>query len=187
MERVESGPGVLQDAADYGLNVAIGGRDWPLLKRKRDAYVLRLNQIYERNLEAKGVTYVRGAARFLDKSTLDVQGRRLTAPHIVVATGGKPRVPDLAGAGLGFTSNGFFELEQQPKRVAVVGSGYIACELAGSFHELGSQGRNIHPYGTSAQGISTRCWKFPHARTARGGNHRPRTCRTGPRCGKTAG
>ncbi len=129
----------LLDAGDYGLNVTVGDGDWPLLKRKRDAYVLRLNHIYERNLEAKGVTYVRGSARFLDPHTLDVQGSRLTAPHIVIATGGKPRIPDLPGAQLGITSNGFFELEQRPTRVAVIGSGYIACELAGSFHELGSQ------------------------------------------------
>ena len=129
----------LQDAADYGFRVTAGGNDWALLKAKRDAYVLRLNKIYERNLEAKGVTYVRGAARFMDKNTLQVGGRLLRAAHIVIATGGAPWVPDLPGADLGITSDGFFELEQRPKRVAVIGSGYIACELAGAFHELGTQ------------------------------------------------
>jgi glutathione reductase (NADPH) len=68
-----------------------------------------------------------------------VNGKRLTAPHVVIATGGVPTVPDLPGAGLGITSDGFFSLAQRPQRVAVVGSGYIATELAGSFHELGSQ------------------------------------------------
>jgi glutathione reductase (NADPH) len=63
----------------------------------------------------------------------------LTAPHIVIATGGMPIVPDLPGAGLGITSDGFFALERRPQRVAIVGSGYVACELAGAFHELGSQ------------------------------------------------
>jgi glutathione reductase (NADPH) len=129
----------LADAGDYGFGVTVGGNDWPLLKRKRDAYVLRLNGIYERNLESKGVKYVRGAARFLDKSTVDVNGERLTARHIVIATGGKAIVPGLPGAQLGITSDGFFELEQRPKRVAIVGSGYVACELAGAFHELGSE------------------------------------------------
>ena len=129
----------LQDAADYGFRVTADGNDWALLKAKRDAYVLRLNKIYERNLEAKGVTYVRGAARFMDKNTLQVGGRLLRAAHIVIATGGAPWVPDLPGADLGITSDGFFELEQRPKRVAVIGSGYIACELAGAFHELGTQ------------------------------------------------
>ena len=129
----------LTDASDYGFNVTVGDSDWPALKRKRDAYVLRLNGIYERNLAAKGVTYVRGAARFLDKSTVDVNGERMTARHIVIATGGKPTVPALPGGEHGITSDGFFSLEQRPKRVAIVGSGYVACELAGAFHELGAQ------------------------------------------------
>jgi glutathione reductase (NADPH) len=127
----------LADAGDYGFDVTVGGNDWPQLKRKRDAYVLRLNAIYERNLQTKGVTYVRGAARFLDKGTVEVNGERLTARHIVIATGGKPTVPELPGAEHGITSDDFFSLEQRPKRVAIVGSGYVACELAGAFHELG--------------------------------------------------
>ena len=129
----------IADAGDYGFNVTGGGNDWPVLKRKRDAYVLRLNGIYERNLSAKGVAYLRGAARFLSKDTVEVNGERLTARHIVIATGGKAVVPELPGAELGITSDGFFSLEQRPKRVAIIGSGYVACELAGAFHELGSE------------------------------------------------
>src|ERR1700732_3634358 len=133
----------LTDASDYGFNVTVGDSDWPALKHKRDAYVLRLNGIYERNLAAKGVTYVRGAARFLDKSTVEVNGERMTARHIVIATGGRPSVPALPGSEHGITSDGFFSLEQRPKRVAIVGSGYVACELAGAFHELGTEGRML--------------------------------------------
>jgi glutathione reductase (NADPH) len=129
----------LADAGDYGFNVAAGGNDWAQLKRKRDAYVLRLNDIYERNLTTKGVAHIRGAARFLDAGAVEVNGGRLTARHIVIATGGKPVVPQLPGAEHGITSDGFFALEQRPKRVAVVGSGYVACELASAFHELGSE------------------------------------------------
>jgi glutathione reductase (NADPH) len=128
----------LADANDYGFEVKVGGNDWPLLKSKRDAYVLRLNGIYERNLAAKGVEYVRGAARFVDAHTVEVNGRRLSARHIVIATGGKPTLPNLPGARFGITSDDFFELAVQPRRIAVIGSGYIACELAGAFHELGS-------------------------------------------------
>jgi len=128
----------LVDAADYGFNVAVEGNDWAALKRKRDAYVLRLNGIYERNLAAKGVAYVRGAARFLDRGSVEVNGERMTARHIVIATGGKAILPNLPGAEHGITSDGFFELEQRPKRVAIVGGGYVACEFAGAFHELGS-------------------------------------------------
>ena len=129
----------LADAEGYGFDVKVGENDWPALKRKRDAYVLRLNGIYERNLEAKGVAYVRGAARFVDKNTVEVNGAFLTARHIVIATGGVATLPALPGAELGITSDGFFSLERRPKRVAVVGSGYVACELAGAFHELGSE------------------------------------------------
>jgi len=129
----------LSDANDYGFDVTPRDNDWALLKAKRDAYVLRLNGIYERNLQAKGVAYVRGAARFLDQRTLEVNGQRMSAQHIVIATGGKPWVPNLPGAELGITSDGFFELEARPQRVAVIGSGYIACELASAFRELGCQ------------------------------------------------
>jgi glutathione reductase (NADPH) len=128
----------VSDAGDYGFDVKPGDNDWAALKTKRDAYVQRLNGIYARNLEAKGVAYVRGAARFLDAHTVEVDGRRMSARHIVIATGGRPSLPRIPGAELGITSDDFFELKTRPKRVAVVGSGYIACELAGAFHELGS-------------------------------------------------
>jgi len=129
----------LHDARDYGFDVEAGMSNWAELKRKRDAYVLRLNGIYERNLGAKGVAYVRGSARFLDARTVEVNGRRFSARHMVIATGGKPMLPRIPGAHLGISSDGFFDLETRPQRVAVVGSGYIACELAASFQELGSE------------------------------------------------
>jgi len=129
----------LRDAGDYGFDVKAAANDWGLLKTKRDAYVLRLNGIYERNLAAKGVAYVRGAARFIDAHTVEVNGERLSARHMVIATGGKACVPPLPGAELGITSDGFFELATRPQRVAIIGSGYIACELAGAFHDLGSE------------------------------------------------
>ena len=129
----------LADARDYGFDVTVAGSDWPALKVKRDAYVLRLNGIYARNLEAKGVAHIRGAARFLDKNTVEVNGERLSARHIVIATGGRPIVPKMPGAEHGITSDGFFSLEQRPGRVAIAGSGYVACELAGAFHALGSE------------------------------------------------
>jgi glutathione reductase (NADPH) len=129
----------LHDAADYGFDVEVRGNDWAAIKRKRDAYVHRMNGIYERNLGAKGVAYIRGAARFVDAHTVEVNGLRLHANHMVIATGGKPALPDLPGAEFGISSDGFFDLATRPQRVAVVGSGYIACELAASFQELGSQ------------------------------------------------
>src|SRR5882757_11297 len=129
----------LADAGDYGFDIDVRDNDWAVLKEKRDAYIARLNGIYARNLSAKGVTLVRGSARFVDAHTVEVGGARMRAPHIVIATGGMPTVPDLPGSGLGITSDGFFGLERRPQRVAIVGSGYVACELAGAFHELGSR------------------------------------------------
>jgi len=125
-------------AADYGFDVSINGHDWPGLKARRDAYIERLNGIYGRNLDNRGVTYIAGRARFVDAHTLDVDGTTYEADRIVIATGGRPMVPNIAGADLGITSDGFFELEDRPQRVLIAGSGYIAVELAGVFNALGS-------------------------------------------------
>jgi glutathione reductase (NADPH) len=126
-------------AADFGFDVKVRGHDWSDLKTKRDAYIRRLNEIYENNLNKRKVTYLQGHGRFVDAHTVDVNGQTYTAERIVIATGGHPVVPDIPGAELGITSDGFFELGQRPQRVAVVGSGYISVELAGVFNALGSE------------------------------------------------
>ncbi|MCB1844362.1 MAG: glutathione-disulfide reductase, partial [Halioglobus sp.] len=112
--------------------------DWGLLKKRRDTYIERLNGIYEGNLERRGVNLLRGTASFIDANTLDVDGERYSAERIVIATGGYPAIPGIPGAELGITSDDFFELPERPGTVAVVGSGYIAVELAGVFNGLGS-------------------------------------------------
>lgn len=129
----------IDDAAEYGFTLGGGALDWAALKRGRDAYVLRLNGIYERNLQNRKVELLRGHARLVAPHRVQVGERTLEAKHVVVATGGRPHVPALPGAALGLTSDGFFELETQPRRVAIVGSGYIAVELAGVFLALGSE------------------------------------------------
>ena len=129
----------LADAPDYGFDVEVRGFDWARLKAGRDATVARLNGVHERALAVAGVELVRGLARFVDGHTVEVAGERYTADHILIATGGRPTVPNLPGAELGITSDGFFELEELPKRVAIVGAGYIAVELAGVLHALGSE------------------------------------------------
>jgi glutathione reductase (NADPH) len=130
--------GALGDARDYGFDVTAAGHDWRALKQQRDAYVTRLNDIYAANLARRDVTLLRGRAALQDARTVVVGGRSLTAPHIIIATGGRPTVPRIPGAELGITSDGFFELAERPRRVAVAGSGYIAVELAGIFAALGS-------------------------------------------------
>jgi glutathione reductase (NADPH) len=129
----------MRDAADYGFHVTEDGLDWATLKTKRDAYVVRLNEIYEANLAKSKVGLIRGWGRFIDAHTVEAAGRKLHGRQIVIATGGRPLLPDIPGMELGITSDGFFELEAQPERVAIVGSGYVAVELAGIFASLGSQ------------------------------------------------
>jgi glutathione reductase (NADPH) len=129
----------LDDAPEYGFRVTRDGHDWPLMKKKRDAYVLRLNGIHESLLAKYKVELVRGRAQFLDAHTVMAAGRRLLAKHIIIATGSRPLLPPIPGVELGITSDGFFDLEERPDRVAIVGSGYIAIEVAGILAALGSK------------------------------------------------
>src|SRR3569833_2437100 len=129
----------LEDAADYGFRMGFAEpHDWALLKTKRDAYVARLNTIYETNLAKRHIEVVRGYGAFVDGRTVQVGGRKLTAPHILIAVGGRPMLPPIPGGDLCITSDGFFALQKRPDRVAVVGSGYIAVELTGIFQSLGA-------------------------------------------------
>ena len=131
---------LMRQASHYGFDLSVGRHDWGLLKRGRDAYVERLNGIYRRNLDNKDILTVLSHGRFTGtREIVDEAGESYRAEHVVIATGGYPRVPELPGAERGITSDGFFELEEQPERVAVVGSGYIAVELAGVFRALGSE------------------------------------------------
>ncbi len=137
----------LRDARDYGFDLTVGGHDWAKLKTARDDYVARLNGIYARNLERRAVELVRRRAKLEGPGeVVDDSGEKYRAEHILIATGGYPRIPSLPGAELGMTSDGFFELEQCPRRVAVVGSGYIAVELAGVLQSLGAQVRQFVRY-----------------------------------------
>lgn len=128
----------IHDAHDYGFDATLLGHDWAQLRRKRDEYIARLNGIYERNLATRKVELLRGRARFVAADTVEVDGRRHSAPHVVIATGGRPSLPRIPGAELGISSDGFFELGARPGSVAIVGSGYIAVELAGVFSALGT-------------------------------------------------
>ncbi|KAG5350913.1 hypothetical protein C0989_008811 [Termitomyces sp. Mn162] len=121
--------------------------DWAAFKPQRDAYIKKLNDIYANNFDKEGVEYHHGRGRLTSANTVEVtrpDGQKYTlhADHITVTVGGTPTVPSddqIPGASLGIDSDGFFELEEQPRRVAVVGAGYIAVELAGIFHTLGSE------------------------------------------------
>ncbi len=128
---------MLGQANDYGFNISQNGFDWFSIKTKRDAYVERLNGIYANNLSGSKVTRIKAYAKFISTNELEAGGQSYTAKHILIATGGHPWLPDLPGIEHTISSDGFFELEQQPKKVAVVGAGYIATELAGVLNALG--------------------------------------------------
>jgi glutathione reductase (NADPH) len=131
--------GAAADARGYGFDIALQGHDWARLKSARDAYVQRLNGIYESNLAKSKVTLLRGWGRLSAANTVTVGEARITGERIVLAPGGRPHRPSIAGAELGIDSDGFFELAQRPQRVTVAGGGYIAVEIAGVFAALGSQ------------------------------------------------
>jgi glutathione reductase (NADPH) len=128
----------IDDSKSYGFDLGQHSFNWPTLKRARDAHVKSLNTHYERDLSRNGVDIIQGAARFVGPRTIMAGGKQYTAQHIVIASGGRPIVPDIPGAALGTTSDGFFELEQMPKHVAIIGSGYIAVEFACMLHGLGA-------------------------------------------------
>lgn len=133
----------LDDARGYGFDLAVHGHDWARLKHARDAYVARLNGIYESNLRKSNVDVYAGRARFVDAHTVVVPTAtgdiELAAPHVTIAVGGRPFVPTVPGCELGITSDQFFELPACPERVAILGSGYVAVELGGAFAALGSR------------------------------------------------
>jgi glutathione-disulfide reductase len=127
------------DAPGFGIEVERRGVDWKRLVAGRDAYIADVNDYWDGYAERIGTDVLRGQARFRDARSIEVDGQLYTAEHIVIATGGRPLVPPVPGAELGITSDGFFELAEQPRRVAVIGGGYIGVELAGVLRALGSE------------------------------------------------
>ncbi|GAD87893.1 glutathione reductase [Vibrio halioticoli NBRC 102217] len=126
-------------AEDYGFDVELKSFNWSKLIESRQAYIGRIHQSYDRVLGNNKVNVIKGFAKFIDAKTVEVDGTQYTADHILIAVGGRPTIPNIPGAEYGIDSNGFFELNEQPKRVAVVGAGYIAVEIAGVLSALGTQ------------------------------------------------
>ncbi|MDP8170688.1 glutathione-disulfide reductase [Pasteurella skyensis] len=126
-------------APDYGFNVDLKDFDFSKLIESRQAYIGRIHQSYNNVLAKNNIDVINGFAKFVNKNTVEVNGEQITADHILIATGGRPTHPNIKGAEYGIDSNGFFELTELPKRVAVVGAGYIAVELAGVLNSLGAE------------------------------------------------
>jgi len=129
----------LHAAAGYGFDVQLRGHDFASLRARREAYIARMRDVYQKNLHQDNVQLFNGHARFSGAREVTVGGATLSAAHVLIATGSAASVPDLPGAELGEISDGFFALEALPKRVLIVGAGYIAVELAGVLRGLGSE------------------------------------------------
>ncbi|KAH7155050.1 hypothetical protein B0J13DRAFT_437613 [Dactylonectria estremocensis] len=145
----------IHDSKSYGFSVQeTAPFDWSTFKTKRDAYIKRLNGIYERNLGNDKVDYLHGWARLLSKDQAEVtldDGSKvvINAKKILIAVGGKPTPPPkIPGAEFGINSDGFFDIDTQPKKVAIVGAGYIAVEFAGMFNALGTETHLFIRYDT---------------------------------------
>ena len=123
----------------YGIDATLNNFDWATLVKKRESYIHGINDWYNNYLADSNIDLIKGYGRFIDKNTVEVDGKQYTADHIAISVGGEPTVPDVPGAELGITSDGFFELKSQPKRVVIIGSGYIAVEIAGVLNALGSE------------------------------------------------
>lgn len=130
---------MIDKAPDYGFAIERPSFSWASFVEKRQAYIHRLRDIYANRLQQLGITHLAGHGRFVDKQTIEVNGQHYTAKHIIIATGGEPVIPDIPGKEFAIDSDGYFALTEQPKRVAVVGSGYIGVELAGVLRGLGSE------------------------------------------------
>ncbi len=139
--------GQVADACRYGpdygfalnLEEQLRTFSWSKLVESRSAYISRIHGSYERVLANNDITVINGYGRFIDARTVEVNGEHYTADHITIATGGEPMIPDVPGAGYGIDSDAFFDLTERPNRVAVLGAGYIAVELAGVLNALGSE------------------------------------------------
>lgn len=127
-----------EDAAGFGWSVGETEFSWPDLIAAKDREIDRLNGVYHKLLENAGVALHRGRGRLVDAHTVEVDGKRHSAETILVATGGRPWVPDIPGREHAITSDEAFHLERLPERTLIAGAGYIAVEFAGIFNGMGS-------------------------------------------------
>lgn len=126
-------------AEDYGIELTEKPKlEFAKMVQNRRKYISFLHGAYKRGLDSNGVDLIKGFATFVDEHTVEVNGEKYTADHIMIATGGKPKRLDIPGGDLGVVSDEVFDLTELPKRVAVVGGGYIGVEMSGIFHSFGA-------------------------------------------------
>jgi glutathione reductase (NADPH) len=128
-----------EDARGYGWSIEGASFSWPALIANKNREIARLSAVYTDGFARVGITVIEGTAKVADAHTVEIGGRRVTAQNILVATGGAPVKPAIPGAELAITSNEAFDLPALPKRILIVGGGYVAVEFAGIFHGLGAE------------------------------------------------
>ncbi|KUJ24261.1 glutathione reductase [Mollisia scopiformis] len=135
----------LRDSVHYGFETPANiPFSFPAFKKRRDEKIVSLNRAYDRNWSREGIELLRGTASFVTPKEMDIElvdgsGKlRVKSDHICLTTGGYPIVPkEIEGAWFGITSDGFFDIEELPSKIAVVGAGYIAVEIAGMLNAMG--------------------------------------------------
>jgi len=157
------------ESAGYGWEGPPPTLDWDKLKSARAKEISRLNGVYANLLKAAKVTVIRGWAKLDGPHTVVVDGKRHSASHIVLATGGMPNVPDVPGREHVLTSEHMFDIAPFPKRLAVVGGGYIACEMASIFHGLGAEVTLLQRGGALLAGFDGEVRRFIASEMGRAG------------------
>ena len=132
-------PHQFEDAQGYGWSAVHSTLDWPKMISAVNQEVERLNGVYQRMIDNAGVDLINGYAKFLDPHTLEINDRKITADKILIAVGGEPYKPDIPGIEHAIVSDAMFHLKEQPKHIAIIGTGYIGVEFACIMNGLGSK------------------------------------------------
>ena len=159
----------LEDARGYGWTVEGARFDWGALVAAKDRETDRLHGIYSRLLAGSGVAVHEGRARIVAANTVEVAGKRITARHILVATGGRPERLAVPGAELAIDSDQALDLRELPRRVAILGGGYIAVEFAGIFRAAGAEVTQVIRAERVLRGFDDECRAHLQAEMARKG------------------
>ncbi|MCU0806285.1 MAG: glutathione-disulfide reductase [Burkholderiales bacterium] len=152
-----------EDARGFGWTVGEHSFSWPALIAAKDKEIARLETAYRALLEKAGATVLAGRARIVDPHTVEIGGERITARYLLVATGGRPFVPEIPGRELGIVSNDAFHLSELPRRIVVVGGGYIAVEFAGIWNGLGAETTLLYRGAEILRGFDRDVRSFLHA------------------------
>ena len=147
-------------AQSYGWSVDNPTFDWPTLIANKNTQISRLNGIYLTLLGNNGVDMFEARAEITSSNEVLVEGKKLSAAKILIATGGKPSVPDISGREHVITSDQVFHLEKFPARVVIVGGGYIACEFATIFNGLGANVTQLYRGDLPLRGFDLECREF---------------------------